>query len=63
MVDTDIKIYEYKRGEKYKVLVRVVEGLCIFEKITCPSDATVEVQEKLLEEAEREALKLHEKEA
>lgn len=59
MAAKDTKIYRYSRGEKYQCQVRIVEGLIVFDKVTCPPNTTPEVMSKLMDDAEREALKLY----
>lgn len=61
-VAKDIKIYRYSRGEIYQCQVRIVEGLVVFDKVVAPPSTTAEVLSKLMDDAEREALKLHSKE-
>lgn len=61
MASKDIKIYRYNRGEKYQCQVRIVESLVIFDKIVSPPSTPPEVIAKLMDDAEREALKLHSK--
>jgi len=61
MASKDVKIYKFSRGEKYQCQVRIVEGSIIFEHVIYPVNAAPEVISKLLDDAEREALKLHSK--
>lgn len=61
-MEKDIKIYRFSRGEKYQCQVRILaDGLAIFENIVSPPNATAEVVAKLIDDAEREAMKLHNK--
>lgn len=62
MAGTDTKIYKYSRGEKFQCQVRIVDGLVIYDKVTYPFNTTNEVITRLMDDAEREALKLYNKE-
>lgn len=61
MASKNIKIYKFSRGEKYQCQVRIVEGLIVFDNVVAPVNATPEVIAKLMDDAEREALKLFNK--
>jgi hypothetical protein len=55
---SEIKMYEYKRGETYSCRVAIKEdGSAVFTNIKYPPDTPNEVIERLLDDAEREALK------
>jgi hypothetical protein len=52
----------FRRGEKYQCRVKVIEGdLVFFDKIISPPNTPPDVLAKLMDDAEREALKLHNK--
>lgn len=59
MSSRNIKMYRFTRGE-YSVLVSVVENEHVtFSQMKFPKTAPPETQARLLDDAEREALKLH----
>lgn len=57
-----IKVYRFSRGDKYSCDVTINEGTVIFSNIVYPSNTTDEVKQKLLDDAEREAMKMYDDE-
>lgn len=58
-MERNIKVYHYKRGEDFQCHIRILEdGLVIFEKFKYPTNSSNELIEKLMDDAEKEALKL-----
>lgn len=60
----DIKMYRYTRGDKYSCLVQIIDGEhIVIGKTVCPPDTPVEVKAKLVDDAERAAKAMFEKES
>ena len=58
MDGNEIKIYKYTRGVEYSCHVIIIDGMhATLDKITYPSNASLEVIDKLMDDAERFALK------
>lgn len=56
----DIKIYEYKRGDKYSCKVSIINNdTILFSDIKYPANTTDEIIERLLNDAEKAAFKQH----
>jgi hypothetical protein len=56
----DIKMYRFSRGEKYSCQVTIInDSNVIFSKVVVPPKTPPEVQARLLEDAEKQAIKLH----
>lgn len=59
MSSRNIKMYRYTRGN-YSVLVSVMEDEHVtFSQMQYPKDTPAETQSRMLDDAEREALKMH----
>jgi hypothetical protein len=56
----DIKMYKFSRGEKYSCQVSIInDTTVVFGKVVVPAMTPPDVQARLLDDAEKHALKLH----